>query len=195
MYRGRHEVSRKGIGKYKKSHILLVSLLLIICIGMGTTVAFLMDSTNSIINRFDPAQVSCKVVETFIGGQKENVMVENTSNIPAYIRATYEVTWQKVEDGVVYIHSKKPAAGTDYTITMGNTGKWDKSGAFYYYDEAVAVGGKTDVLIASCAPVAGKAPDGYSLCVEIIADAVQAEPADAVQQVWGVTIPVNGGAG
>jgi hypothetical protein len=36
--------------------------------------------------------------------------------------------------------------------------------------------------------VNGKGPEGYYLNVEIVAEAIQAEPANAVQEAWGVTL-------
>ena len=49
------------------------------------------------------------------------------------------------------------------------------------------------MLITNCAPNAEKAPEGYSLAVEIIASAIQAEGQDSkgnkpVELAWGVDI-------
>ena len=46
----------------------------------------------------------------------------------------------------------------------------------------------TGTLISKCEAVAGKAPEGYSLSVEIIADAIQSVPDKAVREAWNVTV-------
>ena len=47
-------------------------------------------------------------------------------------------------------------------------------------------------LIESCAPVAGKAPEGYDLQVTILADGIQSVPDTVVKDVWKV-VEVKGG--
>ena len=47
------------------------------------------------------------------------------------------------------------------------------------------------MLIKSCAPE-GKGPTGAHLCVDILTQAVQAEPSDAVQELWGATVNPDG---
>ena len=42
----------------------------------------------------------------------------------------------------------------------------------------------TSALITSVTPVPGKAPDGYTLCIDIIADAIQSNLGDNAQAAW-----------
>lgn len=172
MYRGKHEVSRKGRGVYKKSHMLLVSLLLIVTIGVGATVAFLMDSTEALINTFNPAEVSVEIQEEFDSVTKENVTVQNTGDIPAYVRAAIVVTWQD-EAGNVY--GQAPVADTDYRISLNLT-DWTLVDGYYYYGQPVAAEASTTNLINSCSVNTNTTPpEGYYLCVEILAQGIQAE--------------------
>lgn len=183
MYRGKHEQPRKGLGKYKKSHILLVSLLLVMTIGVGATAAFLMDSTGALVNIFNPSKVSCEVTETFDGKVKSDVSIKNTSNIPAYIRAEVIVTWQDADGNIL---GKMPVAGADYSITYPAESEWIPSeDGYYYYPASVAVGDSTPALIAVCKPLKDAPAAGYFLCVEIIAEAIQAQPETAVIDAWG----------
>ena len=46
----------------------------------------------------------------------------------------------------------------------------------------------TPILIKSCKPNDGRNPEGYALSVEILADAIQSEPAKAVKEAWGMTV-------
>ena len=78
----------------KRSLVLVVSVLVLLLAVAGGTLAWLTANTGPVVNTFTPAQVSCKVTEDFNGTTKSNVNVENTSDIPAYIRVklvTYRV--------------------------------------------------------------------------------------------------------
>ena len=181
MYRPKHEMPRKGIMKYKKSHILLVSLLVIMTIGVGATLAFVMDATDALVNIFNPTHVSCAVVETLENNVKTNVSVKNTSDIPAYIRATYVVSWQNA-DGNVY--GKAPVEGVDYSMDLAEG--WAKDKGYYYWPDSVAPDANTGVLILKCKPLKAAPAEGYYLSVEIIAEAIQADGMNAAdaQAAW-----------
>lgn len=167
----------------KKVILLAVSLVLILSAAIGGTVAYLIDQTGSITNTFTPANVTPHINEDFKGGVKNDVKITNTGDIPAYIRVKVVVTW-KDEHGNVY--GAAPAPGMDYIWTMPENSKWFLKDGFYYYSEPVAAQGTTDVLFTACQPVADRAPEGYSLSVDIHAQAIQAEPAAAVQEAWKV---------
>lgn len=180
MKNGKHAAPR-GM---KRSLVLVVSLLALLLVVAGGTLAWL-TAQDSVSNTFTPAHVTCDVVEeTFDGTKKENVTIKNTSDIPVYIRASIIVTW-KDSNGNVY--GQLPVAGTDYTIDYG-TG-WTQQGDYWYCNSEVAVGVNTPVLINSCTEVSANAPEGnYHLSVEIIAEAIQSQPDRAVKDAWGVTV-------
>lgn len=56
------------------------------------------------------------------------------------------------------------------------------------YTAPVAPLASTGVLIDLCTPVTGRAPEGYTLSVNVLASAIQSVPAEAVGQAWGVSI-------
>lgn len=176
--------------KNKKKIVLLVSIAAIALIAAGVTVAWLVAKTDAVVNTFTPAKVTSEVVEDFDKTTKTDVKIKNTSNIDAYIRATVVINWV---DGDGNVAAQKPVKGTDYTITFPENTKWfTGSGGYYYFPNPVASGYFTDVLIYECKAVAGKAPEGYSLSVEIIADAIQSVPKDAVESSWPVTVNEDG---
>lgn len=181
MKNGKHAAA----GGMKRSLVLVVSVLALVLAVAGGTLAWLSANTTPVTNTFTPAQVSCTVEENFNGTTKENVQIKNTSNIDAYIRAYVVVTWKNAE-GEVY--GKLPVAGTDYTIEYATGTGWDEgSDGYYYYTSPVAANdGLTGVLIEKCELTGNPPADGYSLSVEIIAEAVQSQPDSAVQQAWGV---------
>lgn len=174
--------------KNKKSIAMLVSIIALLTIVVGTTIAYLYTNTPSITNTFTPTKVTTTIEEK-PGNVKEEVKVKNTGDIDAYIRATVIVTWKNA-DGDVY--ATEPVKGTDYTVTWTMSG-WEKgSDGYYYYTSKVTPGESTGVLLTDCEPIEGKAPEGYQLSVEILASAIQAEPASAVVDAWGVTVANDG---
>ena len=82
--------------------------------------------------------------------------------------------------------------GTDYTMTMSSGTAWIKgSDGYYYYTSPVAADDTTGVLISSCTEKTEKAPAGYRLSVEIIAEAIQSVPTTTVGDVWGSVASVD----
>ena len=172
--------------KAKRAGSGFVLLILAMVLAIGGTLAYIIANTASVENKFTPGEVRCEVEETFKNNVKSDVKIKNTGNTAAYIRATYVVTWQK-EDGTV--NGKMPVVGTDYTIVFADNTGWKKIGDYWYYTSPVAAGGETGVLIASCKLAEGAAvPTGYHLSVEIIASAIQSEPASVVAEKWHVAV-------
>lgn len=160
--------------------VLLASMILLLSTAVGGTLAWLVDATGAVTNLFTPGRVSCSIGESFSGGEKSNVTVQNTGNVDAYIRARVVVTWKNQEG---HVHAEAPVLGTDYTITWG--ANWQPVGEYRYFRTAVDPKGSTDPLIISCSKLPGaQAPTDYDLSVEILADAVQSEPAGVVKEVW-----------
>ena len=176
-----------------RSLILLLTLVLLIGSGIGMTVGFLSTRTEPVQNDFTYGKVSCEVLETF--GKENNryikrdVRIKNTGNTSAYIRVLLVFTW-KDANGNVYVN--KPQINKDYQINPDISNGWsiyqNSIGTFsYYYKYPVAAGEETPNLIDSLRQtpgVVGPENGKYALSVEIVADAVQAEPTDAVMDAW-----------
>ncbi|MBQ1252355.1 MAG: hypothetical protein IIY02_05505 [Firmicutes bacterium] len=179
----------------RKLIVALLSLVLVVALSIGGTFAWLNDTSDTVTNTFKPGEIVTRVDETFDGNVKSNVSIENvkTDNaVDAYIRAEIVVTWQK-DNGNVY--GQLPVEGVDYTIGLDVANGWVLAeDGFYYWTKPVAPGAKTGILITTCAPVDGKAPKGYSLCVEVISTAIQTVPTSVVTTEWstGVSAVVDG---
>lgn len=171
----------------------IVSLLLVAALAVSGTVAWLNDNTDPVVNTFSETKMEIEVEEVINGNVKNDVTVENKSEIPVYVRAMVVVTWQN-SNGDVY--ATAPEEGTDYNIIWSGiieNGGWIKgSDGIYYHTTPVADGDSTKVLFTGCEPVDEKTPDGYELHVEILASCVQATPVDAVTDAWHVTVDDNG---
>ena len=188
----KHRNQNKKCTVRRRSIILLVSLLSVIALSIGTTLAFIFTNTGKVENTFNPAQISCEVTEEFKNNIKTNVSIKNTGNTDAYIRAAVIVTWVN-NDGNVY--ATAPQEDNDYTITLAdNFGEnWlTASNGFYYCKAPVAPDRETPQLIKECSVIDGKAPEGYLLSVEILASAIQSEPSSVVEEQWGVTVTDSG---
>lgn len=170
---------------------LLVSILLVFGIAVSGTIAFITMQTDRKTNTFDPAQVSCEVMEEFNGTVKSNVAVKNTGNTDAYIRAAVNITWMKDADASDQtVTARTPQNGTDYDITyLVNTGWIEGTDGYWYYQSPVVPGANTGTLIENCTQLAtANVPEGYHLSVEIVASAIQSSPETVVLAEWKVAL-------
>ena len=180
MYQGKHH--KRSRGRLGKSVALLVSLLLLLTVTVGGTIAFLMDSDGPLHNLFNPSQVTTKVEETLDGTAKKDVYIKNTGDTDAWIRAAVVITWQD-KDGNVY--GQVPEAGVNYTVWTPGTDWVKGDDGFYYHTKPVAAGRSTvNALMAAISPVGNPPADGYYLTVEIIGSGIQSKPAHVFNTEW-----------
>lgn len=164
---------------------LLLSMVLLIVIAIGGTVAYLVTKDEPVENTFTPSHVACKVTEEFDGKEKKNVNVENIGDTEAYIRVklvTYRVNDQKQHiGGAADIPNFEP--GTN----------WVKFGDYYYYTLPVEPGKKPASALINEMKLTGSYndADGGKQVIEVMAEAIQSGPQQAVGQAWGVSITVG----
>lgn len=186
MYQGEH-MNNGGAPKARKTATLLVAIVLLLGVAVGTTVAYLIDRTTPIENKFEYAKTDVTVTEDFDGTTKQNVQVWNNSNIPVYIRATYVANWVDAKGNIV---TSVPTE-YDYQLTENPNGTWVKGkDGYYYYKDPVPADGKTEGSLLYCKVTYPENPE-YTLNVEILATAIQSEPKDAVEAVWPVTVEAD----
>ena len=171
--------------KKKRNLIIILSILLLITVS--TTIAFL-SKKSTIDNNFILGTVSTQVDETFENNVKEDVSIKNTGNVDSYIRAFILISY-KDEDGVILTDT--PILNTDYSMTISNSTNWiySNTDGFYYYKLPVEPNNNTDILIDECRKL--QSHNGKILNVDIITESIQATPADAVEEAWGVSITNN----
>lgn len=199
MYHGKYEarhLQRRRKRRSKKTGMLFLSLLLVIGMVVGGTVAWLSTKSAPITNTFLLSHVSCSVAEEFNGTTKSNVNVTNTGDIDAYIRVKL-VTYRVNDEGD---HIGGTAEIPPFTPGNG----WVENGDYYYYTKPVAPGTKpADALISSITLTDPyDDADGGKPVIEVMAEAIQANGvADggtkAVVEAWGVDPETlsQGGAG
>ena len=178
-----------------KALLLIASLAVLLTATVGSTAARLVSKPAAVENDFVPGKVACQVLEKFgtEGGTsvKRDVRVQNTGNTDAYIRVLLVFTWKDDAGNIV---SNKPQEDKDYQINKNLT-DWIKqesdAGTYYYYKKPVAPGAETGKLIEllrQADGVTGPENGKYKLSVDILADAVQADPPEAVADSWGVAV-------
>ncbi len=187
MYRDKHEAWRsEKTARKGRLNATIISVVLILTLAVGGTIAFLSTKTDPVVNTFNPSQVTCSVVEDFDGKTKTNVNVENTGDIPAFIRVklvAYRTNDQGQHIGGV---SEVPA------FTLGKD--WAKCGDYYYYTCPVAPGATPADSLAEVIKLTENYTDvdGGHQSIDVIAEAIQAGPEAAVKAAWGDNFSMSG---
>lgn len=178
----------KSFVEKNKIASIIVALFLFIGIATPITYAYLQDNTSEVVNTFTPGKVATVIEETFDGSEKKDVKIENTENVPAYLRAAIIVNWVDADGDYA---AEVPVLDEDYEIVINNTDWFEKDG-YYYHKTAVDPGKSTSVLINIAKPL--KEKEDYSLSIEILGSGIQAMPDQAVEETWDVQV-INGQLG
>ena len=189
MYHGKYELKhlqhRRKRRKNNRAGILFLSLLVLVTVMVGGTLAYLITNTEPVTNTFNPSFVDCEVTEDFDGSIKSNVNVTNTGDTDAYIRVklvTYRVNDEGQHmGGKAEIPAFAPGAG------------WVKCDNYYYYTQPVAPGEKPAADLIDNITLTGSYTDadGGKQVIEVMAEAIQAkgvadDGTKAVVKAWGV---------
>lgn len=181
----------------KRKIIALTAIILTLALIATATIAYFTDFTGPKHNTFTAGNVACQVVEDFKDGEtvKKNVAVKNDSNIDVFIRVAVTVNWvgNAGTDNAGKIYgAKTPRVYTkDYTLNQGTdfTNGWFLGDDGYYYcKHKVAAGETTPYVIDSLTVNPKNVPEGYHLEVNVMANAIQADPETTVEGAWGVTV-------
>lgn len=164
-------------------HLLIAGAALSIAAAVGLTLAFMFKKAEK-TNRFIPAEVSCAVREKMKGSEKSDIRVKNTGNVREFLRLKM-VSYYVDENGDIV-----GTVSSQYPTLILKNGWIAGANHTYYYTFPTDPGGMTEIL---CEPVTlgqellANGKTVYQV-IELIAEAVQAEPSDAAQEVWGVTV-------
>lgn len=167
----------------KRKIIAVLSLVLIAGLVAVSDLAdaYMRKNTEEVDNTFIPAYVDCVVNETFADNKKTAITVENTSNIDAYIRVRMVSYWSDERGSIVNKTSEMPA------FNIADDWIQDADNDTYYYTKKVAPDAFTTTLLDSAITLRVSS-EGYRQVVEVFAEAIQAEPAKAVESAWPVKI-------
>ena len=180
--------------KNRKIIYWILVLLLLTAAITGTAFAYMFKQTEYKDNQFIPANVSCVVHEKTDNDidvtnitKKTSIKVENTGNIPAYIRVRLVTYWVKdIGEGKVEITGRASEMPEISTATGWVPG----SNNTYYYRAPVKAGEFTGELLG---PSIELEKDGdYLQVIEVFAEAIQSAPSGAVTSAWSVTLYADG---
>ena len=191
MYKGKYEgkhrkakaqpVRRKTYHKGKLTAMVIATAVLL-ALAIGGTVAWLSTKDTPITNTFNPSKVACEVTEIFDGKVKSKVNVENSGDTEAYIRVKL-VTYRTNDQG-------QHIGGTAKLPSFTLGANWVKYGDYYYYTLPVAAGETPATNLADSMTLTAtyEDADGGHQSIDVMAEAIQSGPAQAVGQAWGVSI-------
>lgn len=151
---------------------LLLAALALALAAVGGSLAWLLDQPAAAENRFSPGRVPNTVEEDVENGVKNNVRIQNTGNVDAYIRAALVFTWV---DDAGHVGSEQPQPGADFSWDPVLDGWKRGSDGYYYHLRPVAPGDFTGILFTGCQAGEKK---GFRLSVEILGQSVQAQGLD-----------------
>ena len=139
-------------------------------------------SPEDTINNSDAARmVAGPLTEVFVPAvvsstANEDYTVKNTGSIPAYIRAVVVTNWVDENGDVAFGEVPAVTYGTD----------WEEIDGYVYYNKGVlAKSASTAPVIQAVSEM--PAPEGCTLQITVLTEAIQAEPAGAVQNAWHMT--------
>ena len=189
QFEGKHDGAKARPVRRKAHHTgrltaMVIATALLLALAISGTVAWLTTKDAPITNTFNPSKVACEVTETFNSttGVKSSVNVKNTGDIDAYIRVKL-VTYRTNEKG-----QHIGGAATLPNFTLG--ANWVKFGDYYYYTLPVAAGKTPATNLTDSMTLTAEYTDvdGGKQAMDVMAEAIQSVPAEAVGQAWGVTI-------
>lgn len=172
----------------RKSRWLVLLTVLLLTLSTGLAGAYLQHRTQTERNVFLKSDVDVTVTEYFSDNVKSNVNVINTGNVTAYFRVRL-VTYRVNAAG---IHIGGTAAIPNFELGDG----WEKWGAYYYYRYPVLPGESPQFPLIGTPGIAlvdYEDADGGRQVIEVMAEAIQALPSEAVVESWeGVTAVKDG---
>ena len=168
-YKGKFAKKRKQGQK-----LLLPALAVILFVGLITAgMAYYLQETGGKTASYQMASVSCEIHEEFNGQTKTYIKVQNTSNVPVYIRVRLVSYWQTP--------SGKIAGRSSPTLTFTLGDKWEPKGEnTWIYSKPVDPGKMTGDLLGTGLTLT-KDDEGYIPVVKVLAEAIQE---DAAQTAW-----------
>ncbi len=192
--------SGKRRSRTRKVVTLLVSLILLLTLATGATLAYMFLDTQAVTNTFTAViETDPTIEENFTpnGWEKSAVKVNvGDPGYAVYVRAKVAINWTGPEPDYDVLALYTPEKGEDYVISY-NTADWIEGSDGYWYYKYPISSGSTNNLIHSCEVKQAAPISGYTLQVDILTQTIQAagttdKGVPAVTDAWGVTVGGDG---
>ena len=168
-------------GGAKKLSAAAIAIILVVVMTIGGTVAFLMDSTESVINKFTPASSGITIEEKVKENCKTEIAVKNTGDTGTYIRVSLVANYYD-ENGNITGGAAVP------NFALNETNWFKGTDGYYYYKTPLPAGEVTESLLAN----GSKMELSENMQVTVLAQSIQASPTSVVHDKWGVTVNSDG---
>ncbi|MGN0754849.1 MAG: hypothetical protein ACI4ME_10355 [Aristaeellaceae bacterium] len=153
----------------KKTLVLLIAATMLLTISVGSTVAYLVTDTGSIVNTFTPGVLDTEIIETFENNTKSEIKIQNIQTVDAYVRVAVAGNWCDDSGNIVEPWS----VPNDLRLGDG----WEKNGAYYYYKPVLKAGATTaTALFTNSISGTDVSRPGLHLVVTVVHQSIQAEP-------------------
>ena len=188
-YEGRHSGEGRRPAR-RRSHInvrltaIVLATVTLLALAVGGTIAWIKADTTPVQNTFTYASVTTTVEETLDGNVKKDVKARNTGDINAFIRIKL----------VPYrTNAERQRIGGDATLDSFTIGAdWKYYNGFYYYTKPVAPGDYTGFLTREIVLKTYTDADGGYQSLDVMAEAIQSTPEQAVMDAWGFGLNTDG---
>ncbi len=178
------------LNTHKKLYVIF-SVVVLLLLLVGTTVALILTKTKSLQNTFTPAGGSVEVNEEFDGETKKNVNVTNTGDFEGYVRiqlVSYRI--KEASDNPVRIGGMAPLPDFE-----PGDGWLDAGDGLYIYSLPVAAGeqpaydliGEDGITLQTYTD-----DDGGIQVVDVVGELTQSTPVDSVKTAWKVNVSDGG---
>lgn len=179
---GRRPARRRGRFNVRLTAMILATVTLL-ALAIGGTVAWLNAKTDPVVNSFSYGKITTEIKEEFKDNVKTNVAATNTGTADAFIRiklVSYRTNGQGLRIG-------GSASLDEFTPGTG----WVKYGDYYYYTLPVAPNHSTEILVKTITLKTYDDADGGYQSIDVIAEAIQSTPEQAVKDAWGQGFSIN----
>lgn len=178
------------IESHRKSLIIAVSSTLAAALIAGGTIAYFIAQPVKAVNTFTKGTISCEIVENFDNSVKKDVRVHNTGSAEAFIRVKLVPSWENEAGEAV----AKSASLNDLNITWNSSkaADWiDGKDGYYYFKSKVSPDDHDSENFNDCTSILiDKATvnnaNGFKMNLNVLAEAIQSGPDDAVKSAWKV---------
>lgn len=150
----------------------VLSIVLVLLVGVGATLAYFSLTTDPVINTFQAGSAGVVINEKVSGNVKSEITVTNTGKTPVFVRVRL-VSYLVDTEGNVLAQSSP-------SVNFTKSDNWVIIGDYYYYNAPLGAGATTaDLLNTDIEMTTGQV-------IEVMADVIQSTPAQAVVDAWGV---------
>lgn len=185
----------------KKSILFALSVMLVLVISAGGTMAYLTARTQDRDNAFGFPTAGVTIEENFSGWDLKEVQVKNDSTVPGVVRVMLLPRVEDAAGSYVSANLGTLAAPQDNKLVMGDftlelaanwADHWFYQDGFFYYRQVLGSAATTEKLLQKVSltqdtPELREKYKDLSVKVDVQADILQAE-GGAPQAEWGVTV-------